>query len=87
MGIGNEVGLADGRDPVTDHRPIIKICRGKSRDRDCHTVIPDLRRTRSSSTFEFEKFEVFVRVRVRRWTNVRVRSSTFSKSSSFFIEF
>ena len=26
---------------------------------------PDLGRTRSSSTFEFEKFEVFVRVRVR----------------------
>ena len=41
MGIGNEVGLADGRDPATGHRPIIKICRGKSRDRDCHhTVIP-----------------------------------------------
>ena len=62
---------------------------GRARIVETGTKGPDLRRTRSSSTFEFEfeKFEVFVRVRVRRWTNVRVRSSTFSKSSSFFIEF
>ena len=35
-------------------------------DPDPVSCRPDLRRTRSSSTFEFEKFEVFVRVRIEK---------------------